>query len=232
MCALTGSFMSYENIISDLSVHFEPGILYGILGPNGSGKTTLLRLLSRIYIPKNGELHWNGDNISEYSRMELSRIVSLVPQQPQLNFDFTVHDLVSMGRYVHSDQSKYQVQEALELVGIKNLANQLCSTLSSGERQLAYIARSIASDTPVILLDEPTANLDVHHQIVIWSLLRKLVEKGKVVIVTVHDLNAAKRYADYLYLINRGKLVSAGKSSEVLCGENLRTVFKISCLEP
>ncbi len=221
-------------LIEDLSLSFQPGILYGILGPNGSGKSTLLKTMSRIWTPTKGELLWHDHNLLGFSRLEMSRTISLVPQNPSLYFDLPVHQMVAMGRYPHGCRSPltYQkVKEALHLVNAEHLQHQLLSQLSGGERQRIYIARALATEAPILLLDEPTSYLDLRHQLEIWQLLRTLVKAGKIVIVAVHDLLAAQRFCDALVILNQGHCQAVGLYQDIMTPSLLQEIFGVSLNE-
>jgi len=217
-------------LIKGINLVFEPGILYGILGPNGSGKSTLLKNMSAIWRATSGDVFWNQKSLLDLTRPEISRIVSLVPQSPQPFFDFTVEEMVSMGLYSvggYHRKSSHLVEEALGTTDLLHLKQRSLLTLSSGERQRVYIARAIITGSPVLLLDEPTSNLDIHHQIAIWNLLKKFVSEGKTVIVTIHDLLAAERYCDKVAILSHGKCVQNGTFREVMNEQVLEEVFGV-----
>ena len=222
-------------LIEDISLNFEPGFLYGILGPNGSGKSTLLKTLSRIWTPTKGHLSWHGKNLLRFSRLEMSRTISLVPQNPTLYFDFSVYDMVAMGRYPHGSRSleaQNRIEEMLLQVDAWHLRHQLLSQLSGGEKQRVYIARALATQAPILLLDEPTSHLDLRHQLEIWQLLCGLARKGKLVIAAVHDLLAAQRYCDQLAILHRGRCQATGPYESIMTPQLLETFFGIrTCLE-
>lgn len=217
-------------LIEDISFDFQPGILYGILGPNGAGKSTLLKTISRIWTPASGTIHWQDANLLNFSRMELSRTVSLVPQNPSLYFDFPAHAMVAMGCYARgskSQEARNHIEEALRQVDGWHLRDQMLSQLSGGERQRIYIARALATQAPVVLLDEPTSYLDLRHQLEIWHLLRRLVKKGKLVIAAVHDLTAAQRFCDDLVVLQNGSCKATGPYREVMTPKLLQEVFGV-----
>lgn len=217
-------------LIRKISLTFEPGILYGILGPNGSGKTTLLKTIAGIWPPSSGQLSWQGEDLLQFSRLKLSQTISLVPQNPTIHFDFDVETMVSMGRYPYgcrTGESQKKVKETLQLVNATHLYQNLISNLSGGERQRIYIARALATEAPVLLLDEPTSHLDLRHQIEIWILLRRLVQNGKIVIVAMHDLLAAQRYCDHVVILNGGQCYAKGSYTEVITPSLLQSVFGV-----
>lgn len=218
-------------LIEEISLSFKPGILYGILGPNGSGKSTLLKTMSGIWKPTKGNLTWQGKALSEFSRIEMSRTLSLVPQNPTLYFDFNVYSMVAMGRYPHgcrSPEAHDRIKDSLNQVNAWHLRHQLVSQLSGGERQRIYIARALATQAPILLLDEPTSYLDLRHQLEIWKLLRLLVKEGKWVIAAVHDLLAAQRFCDQLVILNHGRCQASGTYADVMTPRLLQEIFGIS----
>ncbi len=218
-------------LIQDISLTFESGTLYGILGPNGSGKSTLLKTMSRIWTPTKGELIWQGQDLLRFSRAAMSQTLSLVPQSPQLHFDFNVYNMVAMGRYPYgcrSSEAYQRIEEALCQVNGWHLRHQLLSQLSGGERQRVYIARALATQAPILLLDEPTSYLDLRHQLEIWQLLRTLAKEDKLIIVAVHDLLAAQRFCDQLVILDRGHCQTAGRYEEIMTPHLLRDIFGVT----
>lgn len=219
-------------LIEKISLEFAAGHLHGILGPNGSGKSTLLKTLTGIWKPSSGTIFWNGKALLEQDRRFISRTISLVPQNPQIHFDFLVEDIVAMGRYPHdrhysNKAEEHLLQHALTAVDAWHLRNRRVNCLSHGERQRIYIARALITESPVLLLDEPTASLDIRHQIEIWQLLQKLVEKDKIIIVTTHDLAIAERYCHQVAVLNRGKCIGTGNFATVMTPHLLKEVFGV-----
>lgn len=217
-------------LIEEISLDFQPGILYGILGPNGSGKSTLLKTISRIWTPAKGEMHWQGKDLFQFSRKEMSRTLSLVPQNPPLFFDFNVQQMVAMGRYPHgcrTSEAQGKIKHSLRTVDAWHLRDRMLSQLSGGERQRVYIARALATEAPILLLDEPTAYLDLRHQLEIWQLLKELVKQGKLVIVAVHDLLAAHRFCDELVILQEGRCKATGPYGACMTPEILQSVFGV-----
>lgn len=216
-----------QKILGPISLHFKAGCFYGILGSNGSGKTTLLKNLSAILTPSSGNVFWEGKPLFAHSRKELSRILSFVPQAAFVPFDYSVEQIVEMGFYSVKGQSKSKLEEVLHKVDVQHLRHQPITQLSSGERQRVYIARALATNAPIILLDEPTSHLDLRHQIVIWKLLREIAEESRIVIAAVHDLIAVRQYCDEVVVLERGKSLASGKYSEVITDELLCNVFGV-----
>lgn len=219
-----------RKILHDVTLSFSKGFLYGILGPNGSGKSTLLKTMTGIWTPNTGTVHWHENNLLREDRRTISKTVTLVPQNSHLPFDFTVSDMVAMGRYPQGLYMKKSVPsedlaKVLQSVDVCHLQDRKISEISHGERQRVYIARALMTESPVLLLDEPTANLDVCHQLAIWKLLRSLLQQDKIIIVASHDLTAIERYSDQIAVLHQGKCIATGEYSAVVTPEILRNVF-------
>lgn len=223
-----------KEIIKPMSLGIGMGEFVGLIGANGAGKSTLLRLLMGLENASSGEVLINGKNINKYSRRDLSRLITIVPQDTSVNFPFTVRDLVAIGRHPYvkrfqnlSKQDWDLVDQAMEATEISHLADRSVVQLSGGERQRAFIARAIAQQTPVILLDEATANLDVCHQLEILQLARALANQNQLVIAAIHDLNMASRFCDRLLLLQHGQLQADGHPCHVLTTDLLRHSFNV-----
>jgi len=216
-------------LIRDFSFEFVPGKIYGVVGLNGSGKTTLLKILAGIWTQTSGSISWNAMDLLGMPRMERSRLITMVPQTPHVSFDYTVYDVVAMGGYARGDitNNGENVLQALDSVEAKHLQNNLITEISSGEKQRVFIARALITESPTILLDEPTASLDIKHKSIIWDLLVKLKQQNKVVLVTTHDLDMAEKYCDELILMDSGGCLKAGPFAEVINQATLESVFSI-----
>lgn len=217
-----------KSLIDNISLDFKPSTLHAVLGPNGSGKTTLLKTLANIWPPTSGKVLWQGQNLHEKSRQTISQTMSLVPQQYSISFDFTVKDLVTMGRYAQpGTNSSAIVDRVLHQVDAWNLRNSLVTQLSQGERQRILIARALATESPILLLDEPTASLDLRHQRLIWDLLRELANEGKTILITLHDLKATLDHCDQTIILDKGHCVAQGTPQNVLTPKLLLSTFGI-----
>jgi ABC-type cobalamin/Fe3+-siderophores transport system ATPase subunit len=221
-----------KQLLNNISLEFSTGNLHAILGPNGSGKSTLLKILTGIWKLASGSVTWNNLPLLTQKRQMISRIISLVPQNPQPSFDFLVEDLVAMGRYPYNTcywkaKEEPVVKQALHTVDIWHLKNRNINQLSFGERQRAYIARALVTESPILLLDEPTASLDIRHQLEIWDLLQRFVKQGKIVVITTHDFSITKRYCSNIAILNQGCCVDRGDFSSVITPKLLEDVFGI-----
>ncbi|MBW2418205.1 MAG: ABC transporter ATP-binding protein [Deltaproteobacteria bacterium] len=221
-------------VLRDIELRGHAGEFVGLLGPNGSGKTTLLELLMGLRKPDAGTVSIEGTPLDSLRRKSLARKVSLVPQEVGLSFALTVRETVAMGRNPHLGRFEPERQQdldaiayALDVTSTEALADRTVDALSGGERQRVMIARAIAQETPLLLLDEPTANLDVSHQLEILHLVRETVGGGACAIAAIHDLSLASRYCDRLLLLSEGELVAEGVPSEVITVENLARYFGI-----
>ena len=223
-----------RRIFSDANLTVTPGALQAIVGPNGSGKTTLLRVLGSMWAVSAGSVLLDGQPLSSLPRSAIARAISFVPQNERITFAFTVEEVVSMGRYPHrgrftpeSVEDRRIIAAAMERCDVAHLRGRIVSTLSSGEHQRVLIARSLAVQSKFILLDEPTANLDVEHAIAVLELCRQLALEGKAVVLASHDLNAVARYADEVALLENGRLVDRGPRARVLTPQNLERAFGV-----
>jgi iron complex transport system ATP-binding protein len=221
-------------VLRGLTFAAERSRLIGILGPNGSGKSTLLRILVGLLSPSSGCVRLDGAALGSFSRAALARRIGYVPQETYAAVGFTVLETVLMGRSPHTGALGFEsaddwavAREALRLTDTTEFADRSLDELSGGERQRVIIARALAQQSELILLDEPTAFLDIRHQHAIYSLLGRLVrEESKTVVCVSHDLNLAAAYADSLVLLDRGRVASAGSPAEVLRSEILSPVYE------
>jgi iron complex transport system ATP-binding protein len=209
------------------------GEILGLVGPNSSGKTTLLRLLSKVHAPDGGEIRFRGRPLGAVSRVALAREVAVVPQEEQLAFSITVEELTLMGRYprgagrlFEGAEDLVRAREAMTLAGVLDLADHPVDTLAGGERQRALLARALAQEPRVLLLDEPTSHLDLLHQRHLVGLLRRLNrERGITVVFVSHDLNLAGELADRLLLVSSGRIVRLAPPREVLDAAVLEAAY-------
>jgi len=223
--------------LEDVSFEIEKGKFIGIIGPNGAGKTTLLNTIAKVLTPKKGAIFVNGRNISDMSRKEIAKIMGIVPQHTQITGMFTIYDVVMMGRYPHtksrfnlygSNKDIEVVNNVIRLCEIEDIAAKNMDEVSGGQLQKAIIARALAQEPKILLLDEPTSNLDPKYQLKILNLIKNLVKNdGMTVIMTIHDLNAAARFCDTLIMVHNHKIYAIGKPEEVLTKENIKEVYGV-----
>lgn len=218
--------------LTGASLRASPGTLVGLVGPNGAGKTTLLRTITGAVTPIAGTVHVAGRPVHGLSSRQVSRLVAAVPQTTQLAFDFPVRDVVAMGRTPYASRLQLtdgadpaHVDRAMERTEVTDLADRSIRAVSGGERQRVLLARALAQDTPVLLLDEPTGSLDINHQIQTFELVRELVSDGKTVVAAIHDLNLAARYCDELVVVADGETVAQGSPATVLTETTIEESF-------
>lgn len=224
-----------EMILKDVSFNIEKGKFISIIGPNGSGKSTLLKNLNGIYTPNGGKVTVESIDIDRIKTKELAKKIALVPQNTIIDYEFTVEDIVLMGRHPYKgrfqreDDRDYEiVKEALEMTNTFHLKDRIITEISGGERQRVIIAKALAQNPSIILLDEPTSHLDINHQIEILNLLRKLnQEKGTTIVVVIHDINLASRYSDKIIMLNEGEIIGSGRPEEVITKENIEFAYNL-----
>jgi iron complex transport system ATP-binding protein len=221
-------------LLRDVNLSLGAGEVLGLLGRNGAGKTTLLRVATRVLRPDGGEVRLEGRSLEAYSRRDLARAMAVVPQETQVPFAFRALEVVLMGRAPHlgllgfeSSQDLARAKDAMARAGVSHLAERPVTLLSGGERQLVVLARALAQDAPILLLDEPTAFLDLRHRLEVLTLVRALARAGGSALVVSHDLGLAARFCDRLALLGDGEILAAGPPAEVLRPEHLRRAFDI-----
>ncbi len=226
-------------VLDEVSFCAHEGDVLGIVGPNGSGKTSLLKVLARLLRPAHGRIDLFGQELAAMTQQEIARVIGVVPQDSQQLFPFTVAETVLMGRFPHRPRGRWIggfgwesredvviAEQAMMTVDILHLAHRAVTELSGGERQRVMIARALAQTPKVLLLDEPTAFLDLQHQVEICSVLLRLKEEtGLTVILVSHDLNLVSQYCDRVLLLDRGRVVRLGCPDEVIEPEALEAVY-------
>lgn len=231
--------LAYEgaSIILDLDLAIPSGKITALVGPNGCGKSTLLRGLARLLKPRAGAIYLNGASLAKMPTKAIAKQLGILPQNPLAPEGLTVRELVAQGRYPHqgwlqqwSHKDEQIVEQALIITGMQELAERELETLSGGQRQRAWIAMALAQDTEVLLLDEPTTFLDLAHQVEVLDLLCELNQtQGRTIVMVLHDLNQACRYADYIVAVRQGGVYAQGKPTEVMTEAIIREVFGLEC---
>jgi iron complex transport system ATP-binding protein len=226
-------------LLDGVSCRVGPGEVLAVVGPNGAGKSTLLRLLTGEHTPKSGTVLINDQPLSAHEPSTLARLRGYLPQHSRLDFDFTAAEVALLGRSPHpratrSDAEAEIVRGALELAGVAELAERSYTTLSGGEQQRVHLARVFAQiwsaparGSRVLLLDEPTSSLDLGQQHAILEVVRRFARQGSAVLMVLHDLNLAARFADRLLLLQRGRVLASGAPAAVLTSENLLAAFAV-----
>jgi iron complex transport system ATP-binding protein len=224
-------------IVNDLTVNIPDGSFTVIVGPNACGKSTLLRALSRLLMPKNGQVLLDGHDIHTIPAKETARRLGLLPQSVLAPEGITVFDLVARGRYPHQSffrqwtvADEQAVQAAMQATNITALSDRLVDELSGGQRQRVWIAMVLAQETPILLLDEPTTFLDIAHQIELMEMLKTLNAEGHTIIAVLHDLNQACRYASHLIAMKDGAIIAEGLPSAIISEDLIQKVFNLKSL--
>jgi iron complex transport system ATP-binding protein len=220
-------------VLDRVDLCLEPGRILGVIGPNGAGKSTLVKLLSRLLLPASGAVRLNGRDLSHWRAADLARMLAVVPQDPELPPAFSAWEMVLMGRTPYlgwmgreSERDRDIVRRAMEDTGVWHLSRRLIGQLSGGERQRVVVARALAQESCVLLLDEPTAYLDINHQVEVLSLVAGLVkERALAALAIFHDLNLAAQYCDELVLLDRGQVAARGAVDRVLTPSLLQRVY-------
>lgn len=224
-----------RDILSGAALAVIPGELVGLIGPNGAGKTTLLKVIGGLVPGVKGQITLLDQPLARYSARQVAQVIAQVPQITALDFPFTVRQVVLMGRNPHlsrfeleTEHDRQIAEQAMRRTQTLDLADRLIGTLSGGERQRVLIARALTQEPRLLLLDEPTANLDIQHQIGILSLIRDLIHEDRLgAVAAVHDLELAARFCDRLVLLHQGKVCAGGTPADVLTPDTLRFTYGV-----
>lgn len=224
--------------VADVSLNVTPGEVLAIIGPNGAGKSSLLRALNGSVIPVRGEVLLDGQPLQTYARRVIARKIAVVAQEAELRFPVTVLEFILGGRYAWANAWGWETDQDLAIgrrilteTELDDFGNRLMNELSGGERQRVVLARALATQAKILLLDEPTANLDLAHQAMMLRLVRNYCDAaGSAAVVVTHDVNLAAEFANRLMLLKDGRVVASGKPATVLTAELLQSVFDISVL--
>jgi iron complex transport system ATP-binding protein len=232
---IQGITLSYNHhpVIKEFSFELSPGELVGLVGPNGCGKTSIIKALSRVLPLRAGQVFIGGKDLCHVSRTELAKLIGVVPQNPYLPETFTVTEIVTLGRNPHigllGNENSHDlsvVKWAMEKTETIHLAQRRLGELSGGEKQRVTIARVLAQEPEIILLDEPTANLDISHQVEILDLVKNLCAGRRLSgLIAIHDINMAAQYCDRLIMLRGGQIHAQGSPAEVVTADNIREVF-------
>ncbi len=231
---LTAGYTRATPIIDALSLDVPAGALTVLIGPNGCGKSTLLKAMARVLPAWSGAVMLNGQDVHEMPTRAVARQMALLPQGPIAPEGLTVAELVAQGRFPHqtllrqwSRQDARAVKEAMAAAGVTDFADRRISDLSGGQRQRCWIAMTLAQETEIVLLDEPTTFLDLRVQVEVMGLLRAVAREGRTLVIVLHELNVAAAFADRLVMMRDGAIVAAGTAAEIFTEDNLKTVFDL-----
>lgn len=234
---IDANFLSFmygtRRVFSNVSFTAEPGSFMGVVGPNGAGKTTLLKCLAGLLPPSSGQIKLGKGDLSKLSRAAIAKIVAVVPQDIQVQFDFTVEEFVMLGRLPHRRRSLREarrhrevVDRAMTMTGVEAFAQRPVPSLSGGERQRIAISRALAQEPRVLLLDEPTSHLDIRHQVDVLDLVQSMcANQGITVVGVFHDLNLASMYCDQLMMLADGAARLLGAPREVITQRNVAAIY-------
>ncbi len=219
-------------VLEGITFSVRRGEFVGVIGPNGSGKSTLLRLMSGVVRPWRGRIAIDGRAVEDYRRRELSRLIAVVPQETTISFPFSVMEMVLLGRTPHlggfgfeGDPDLHAARRAMERTQTADLAGRAITELSGGERQRVILARALAQEAAFLLLDEPTAFLDIRHEVEIYDLLRDLQQEGMTIVSVLHDLNLAALYCEQVILLHEGRVARRGRPEDVMTYSTLTEVY-------
>lgn len=227
---------SERTVIEELDFSVLPGELTVILGPNACGKSTLLKTIARVLKPHQGQVLLDGTALADMRSRDIAQVLALLPQTPEIPAGTSVADVVARGRYPHqsffrswSAQDREICQEAMRAAQVDSLAERSIEALSGGQRQRVWIAMTLAQETPLILLDEPTTYLDLPHQLEVLNLARSLHQQGRTLVLVLHDLNLAFRYATHVVLMKAGKILAQGRPADIVTSQLIREVYGLDC---
>lgn len=222
---------SGREILKKVSLEIKKGEFVGIIGPNGSGKSTLMKNIYKIAFPTGGAIFINGQNIEHMTNRRMAKEIAVVAQENNTNFDFTVREVVAMGRYPHkkmleplTPEDEEKVRRMIRRVGMERFTQSSFLNLSGGEKQRVLIARALVQETDIIILDEPTNHLDVGSQIKTMNLMK---QSGKTVFAALHDLGMAAKYCDRIYVILNGKILHEGRPEELICADLIEKIYGV-----
>jgi len=224
-----------KQILHDVTLEMEKGKFTGIIGPNGSGKTTFAKLMSKLLKPETSTIYVNNQDINTIKISDLAKVMAMVPQASQINYDLTVYEVVMLGRTPHlkrfqreSDYDLNLVEEVMKETDTWQYKDRMIHQLSGGERQRVIIARALAQEPEILILDEPVTYLDIHHQLQVMSLIKELSNKRNMTIITIlHDLNYALKYCDHVVLLSEGRVFKHGEPKDVVTKDHIKSVYNI-----
>ncbi len=226
MDLMTINRLSVGQRLQNVDLNLAAGEVLGLIGPNGAGKSTLLNAIAGL-LASTGRIEFEGQPLDQYTALERARLIALQPQFLESAWALSVHDIVSMGRLPWADSDQQIIQQAMQQTNVLDLSRRPVNQLSGGERARVWLARVLANQARILLVDEPVANLDIHYQRDVMQVLRDYAEQGHAVMIALHDLSLAARYCDRLCLLDQSQLVSCGQVQEVLTEDLLKQVFKV-----
>jgi iron complex transport system ATP-binding protein len=234
LCDVRFGFPSRPGFLGPISLRAQAGECWGIVGPNGAGKSTLLRLMAGLLRPKAGRIEWDGESLASLTSRDRARKIAFLPQRVAIDADFSVRDVVLMGRFPHRSMGLFDsvwdqrvAESAMAETETAHFADRPLATLSGGEAQRVHIAAALAQQPRVLLLDEPTASLDIQHQLAVFEILREQAGAGMAVVVVTHDVNLAGDFCTRVLLLDGGQAVACGPPAEVITPQILAGVYGV-----
>lgn len=230
---LSFSYKGDRCVLDEISLSIPSGAILGILGPNGTGKSTFIKCINGILTPKQGNICLEGKKLQEMNREEIAKIMAYVPQYTNNLFSMSVIDTVLMGRLPHTglrftQKDREIVFDILRRMGLEQFAFQNIKELSGGERQCIFIARAMAQEPKIIIMDEPTSSLDLHNQIFILDIVTKLAQQQEIIVImTIHDLNLASLFCTKILMLKKGKIFAYGDVNNVLTEKNINEIYQV-----
>lgn len=224
---------SDKTVVEKVSVNIEKGKITSFIGPNGAGKSTVLSMITRLMKKDSGEVLIEGKRLEDWDNKELSKKIAILKQSNNISLKLTIRELVSFGRYPHSEgrlteEDNNYIDEAIEYMKLKDIEYKYLDELSGGQRQRAYIAMVIAQNTEYVFLDEPLNNLDMKHSVEMMKVLRNLCDDlGKTVVLVMHDINYTSCYSDYIVALKNGKIAKYGETSDIIQKEVLEEIYEM-----
>lgn len=235
MIQVANLIKKYSNkaVVENVSVDIKKGKITSFIGPNGAGKSTVLAMITRLMKKDNGEVLIEGKRLEDWDNKELSKKIAILKQSNNISLKLTIRELVSFGRYPHSegrltDEDNRYIDEAIEYMKLKDIESKYIDELSGGQRQRAYIAMVISQNTEYVFLDEPLNNLDMKHSVEMMKVLRALCDDlGKTVVLVMHDINYTSCYSDYIVALKDGKIAKYGKTEDIIQKEVLEEIYEM-----
>ncbi len=217
-------------VLDAVDITVPKGKVTAVVGPNGAGKSTLLRACGGLLVPQHGRITLDGRLLAAYARAEIARAIAYLPQERAVHWPLAARAVVALGRLPHDDANAEAIARALAAMDIAHLADRPVSQLSGGERARVLVARALAQEAPLIIADEPTAGLDPAHALALFTLFQRLATEGRTIVVALHDLSLAARFADHIVLLANGRISATGPPGDVLTPQHLQPAFGVTML--
>lgn len=217
-------------VLDAVDITVPKGKVTAVVGPNGAGKSTLLRACAALLVPQHGRITLDGRPLDAYTRAERARAIAYLPQERAVHWPLAARAVVALGRLPHDDANAEAIARALAAMDIAHLADRPVSQLSGGERARVLVARALAQEAPLIIADEPTAGLDPAHALALFTLFQRLATEGRTIVVALHDLSLAARFADHIVLLANGRISATGPPGDVLTPQHLQPAFGVTML--